>query len=141
MKNMNQNNSDDFQRQQQERDNYYANNSSFVYPNQDSSWQAGNSNNSFAIASLILGIFSVVCCCTSFPNLAMGIAAIILAVVSKKRSGNVLSGLALAGLILGIFGTLLGLASTVFLILYTLRSLTIVGNDYFFESDPYAEFF
>ncbi len=61
----------------------------------------------FAVASLILGIVSVVCCCISYAGLAMAILAIIFAVVSKRKMGY-FDSLAVAGLILGIVGTVFG---------------------------------
>ncbi len=61
----------------------------------------------FAVASLILGIVSVVCCCISYAGLAMAILAIIFAVVSKRKMGY-FDPLAVAGLILGIVGTVFG---------------------------------
>ncbi|MEE3468265.1 MAG: zinc-ribbon domain-containing protein [Eubacterium sp.] len=55
-----------------------------------------------AIVSLILGIVSVVCCCTFFVGAGCGIAAICVAASDRKKNGS--SGLTTAGLILGIVG-------------------------------------
>ena len=55
-----------------------------------------------AIVSLILGIVSVVCCCTCIIGIGCGIAAICLAVSDRKKNGS--NGLTTAGLVLGICG-------------------------------------
>ncbi len=65
--------------------------------------------NGYAIASLVLGIVSVLsccCCCTSGMGLiVMGVCAIlaiVFAFVSKKNSAGKMDGKAIAGLVLGI---------------------------------------
>ena len=69
------------------------------------------SQDGFAIASLILGILSVVsCCCCCFEILGLiltgvsAILAIVFAFVSKKNTDGKMDGKATAGLILGIVG-------------------------------------
>ena len=51
-----------------------------------------------AIASLVLGILSLVCCCTVYPSLIMGIVSFVLSLVVliQKKPGK---GMAIAGLI------------------------------------------
>ena len=65
----------------------------------------------FAIASLCLGIASVVfcccCCCLYYVAIITSILAIVFACLSKSANGGKLSGMAIAGLILGIIGILL----------------------------------
>lgn len=62
-----------------------------------------------AIASLILGIFSLVtCCCYGVTSLVFGIAAIVLAVLSKKDNMGQMPGMAVAGMIMGIIGIVSG---------------------------------
>ena len=59
-----------------------------------------------SIISLILGIVSIVCCCTNIIGIVCGIVAIVLACKEKKEGrGN---NLATAGLICGIIGAVLG---------------------------------
>ena len=66
--------------------------------------------NGFAIASLVLGIVSVLCCCCccfadTLGLIVMGVAAIlaiVFAFLSKKNTNGKMDGKAIAGLILGI---------------------------------------
>ncbi len=60
----------------------------------------------FSVASLVLGIISIVCCCAWYVGLILGILAIVFSVVSRKKNGY-FDGLAIAGLVLGIFGTVI----------------------------------
>ena len=74
----------------------------------------------FSIASMVLGILSVICCCLTWAGLIMGIAAIVFAVISRKSLGY-FDGMTIAGLILGIFGTVFGIA--VIVISYALQDI------------------
>ncbi|MBQ8276342.1 MAG: DUF4190 domain-containing protein [Clostridia bacterium] len=70
------------------------------------------SANGWAIASLICGILALVictCCCggTGWIPLILGIAAIVLAIVSRK--GQKMSGVATGGLVCGIVAAVLAL--------------------------------
>jgi len=66
----------------------------------------------WSVASLVLGIVSVVCCCFGWVSLALGSIAIIFSVLSRKSLGY-FDGMSIAGLILGIFGLVFGLAVVV----------------------------
>ncbi len=63
----------------------------------------------FAVASLVLGILSIVCCCLSYAGFVMALLAVIFAVVSKTKMGY-FDPLAVAGLVLGIIGLVFGAA-------------------------------
>ena len=64
-------------------------------------------SNGFAIASLILGILSILfSCCYGF-GIFFSIPGIILAIVSRKSSNGKLSGMAIGGLVCSILGTLI----------------------------------
>ncbi len=56
-----------------------------------------------AIASLICGILSLLLCCFSYVGLVLGIVAIVLGIISKKKTENG-KGMALAGIITGSIG-------------------------------------
>lgn len=67
--------------------------------------------NNYAIASLVLGILSVVtCCCCCVETLGLiltgvsAVLAIVFAFLSKKNTDGKMDGKAIAGLILGIVG-------------------------------------
>lgn len=67
--------------------------------------------NGYAIASLVLGILSVVtCCCCCVETLGLiltgvsAVLAIVFAFLSKKNTDGKMDGKAIAGLILGIVG-------------------------------------
>ncbi len=70
--------------------------------------QQSKKTNGLAVASLICGILSLVCCCCGYLTLPLGIAAIILAICSRKGDAK-MSGLAIAGLVCGIIGATIGL--------------------------------
>ena len=57
-----------------------------------------------AVASLILGILSLVLVWVPFVNLACGVLAIILGVLARKKQPEK-KGMAVAGLVMGIIGT------------------------------------
>ncbi len=61
----------------------------------------------FSIASMVLGIVSVVCCCFGWTGLIFGALAIAFSIVSRKVLGY-FDGMSIAGLIVGIFGVCFG---------------------------------
>ena len=77
-----------------------------------------NQVNGMAVASMLCGITGLLflCCCIAFPaSILLGVAAISLAIMSKK--GQPFSGYAIAGLVFGIVALLLGIAECAYLIL------------------------
>ena len=80
------------------------NNAGTVY--HDEAPQAGKG---LAIASMICGIASIVLCCFTYFALILSIAAIVLGIVSKKKTTEG-SGMALAGIITGAVGLLIALS-------------------------------
>ena len=72
--------------------------------------QEKKDKNGYAIASLVLGILSVLCCCCccfaeTLGLIVMGVSAIlaiVFAFLSKKNSNGKMDGKAIAGLVLGI---------------------------------------
>ncbi len=66
----------------------------------------------WSVASLVVSIFSIVCCCFSWPSIVLGVLAIVFAVISRKNIGY-FDGLAVAGLIVGIFGTVFGVTGII----------------------------
>lgn len=77
-----------------------------------------NQPNRMAIASMICGLcgFLMLCGCVAFPlSITLGVAAIVLAIMSKK--GGPFSGYAIAGLILGILALLAGVVEFLYLML------------------------
>lgn len=67
-------------------------------------------NNGFAIASMVLGIISVLCCCIDYVSIVIAVIAIVFFAVDRKTNGKS-SGMAIAGLVLGIFGIASGVLS------------------------------
>ena len=63
----------------------------------------------WSVASMVCGIISVVCCCTGYAGLVLGLLAIVFAVISRKNLGY-FDGMAIAGLVLGIIGLVFGVA-------------------------------
>lgn len=70
-----------------------TNNGSYVEP-----MSANQGSQAFAIASMVLGIISLVCCCLGNISLIMAIVSIVLGIITlvKKMPGK---GMAIAGLI------------------------------------------
>ena len=68
-----------------------------------------------SIASLILGILSVLCCALPCLNFILAVVGLILAIVAKKKNAE---GPSLVGLILSIVGIVLALLAIIFYIVY-----------------------
>jgi hypothetical protein len=77
----------------------------------DDTYAEGGGNIGFAIASMICGILSMLCCICGCMNLPLSIAAIVLGVITitKHYDGK---GMAIAGLITGGLGLVLGVIMT-----------------------------
>lgn len=86
--------------------NNFDNGNEFVFQNV---MDVKSRNRGLAIASMVLGIFSIVCCCLSYVGLAAAVLAIVFAVISRVRMGY-FDGLAVAGLVTGIIGAVFGIA-------------------------------
>lgn len=63
---------------------------------------------SFAIASLCLGILSIPALCCTYLGLIFGVLAIVFAFISKKKNGKML-GVAVAGMTIGIVTSILAI--------------------------------
>ena len=63
----------------------------------------------WSVASMVVGILSVVCCCLGYTGIIFGIGAVILSIVARKSLGY-FEGMSIAGLVLGIFGLVFGAA-------------------------------
>ncbi len=72
--------------------------------------------NNLALASMILGIVSIVVCCCCCGGVILGSLAVILACLSRVEP--FFTGQAKAGLVTGIIGICLGLLSTVVWMVY-----------------------
>ncbi|HBJ18617.1 MAG TPA: hypothetical protein DDY70_02570 [Clostridiales bacterium] len=62
----------------------------------------------FSIASLVLGILSLICCCSGFVSFVLGVLAIVFAIVARRHLGY-FDGMSIAGMTCGIVGAVLGL--------------------------------
>lgn len=90
----------------------------------------------YSVLSLALGIVSIVlCCCSGWIGLAIGVLGIVFSVVSRYHLGY-FDGLSIAGMVLGICGALFGLA---FIVLgYMIESGALDGylEEFFVEPAP-----
>lgn len=66
--------------------------------------------NGLALASMLLGIFSLINCCIPLFQFPLAALAIVLAVISKK--GQPFHGFAIAGLVIGIISVLISIGMT-----------------------------
>lgn len=60
-------------------------------------------NSGFAIASMICGIVSVLCCCLTWVSLVLGVGAVVLGIIALKNKYDG-KGMAIAGIITGGIG-------------------------------------
>ena len=75
-----------------------------INPNANRSVNSGKTQSrAWSVAALVLGIFSILCCCSYLVAGICGILAIVTAIVSRKNLGY-FDGLSIAGLIIAIFG-------------------------------------
>lgn len=68
----------------------------------------GNDSKGMAIASMILGIVSIVLCCIWYISLIAGIVGIVLGIMHNRK--NEKSGMATAGIICSVIGIILTIA-------------------------------
>ena len=95
---------DNYSYQQNNGQNQQNNNQNPIWSNQPETPKS----NGYNIATLVLGILSIVCCCAyGVLSLILGALAIVFFIISKKKGTS--NGMALAGLICAIFGILLGI--------------------------------
>ncbi|MCH5280495.1 MAG: DUF4190 domain-containing protein [Lachnospiraceae bacterium] len=67
-----------------------------------------------SILALVFGILSIIisCCCT-YLGIALGIAGIVMAVLSKKDNGDKMNGMAIAGMVCSIIAIVISVVSIV----------------------------
>lgn len=70
-------------------------------------------NAGFAIASMVLGILSLVLCCIAYLSLVLGIIGIVLAVISLRKQAPG-KGMAIAGLVCSLISVSLFLVFLIF---------------------------
>ena len=76
---------------------------------------SGRSVNSFAVASLIMGVCSIVLCCLGIFSIPMGGLGILFAILSRrKRKG--MPGMGIAGMCTSILGLLFGLFFLIYVV-------------------------
>ncbi len=93
-----------------------------------------NSPGGLAVASLVTGILSILCCCIGVGAL-FGIAAIILGCVSlSQRKGK---GLAIAGIITGAFGLIFSIG----MIIYYVAIYRVIQSDPTYNQMFWEEFY
>ena len=84
------------------------------YTNTDYNAQPEPVSNGFAIASLVMGILSIITCCCYFLSILFGILGIIFSCVQPKDSEGKKPTMATVGLILSIIGVVIGLSIIIF---------------------------
>lgn len=66
-----------------------------------------------AIAAMVCGILSLVCCCTVYLGFMLAIVAVVLGIISMSKKDLGGKGMALAGIITGACGLLIGIISII----------------------------
>lgn len=74
-------------------------------------------SNGLAIASMVLGIISIVLGLCYGVGIIFGIVSIILGIMSKKASDGKLSGMALAGIICSVIGIIISIIMLIIVII------------------------
>ena len=83
----------------------------------DPNMNAPQESKGLSIAAMVLGILSMTCCCGGI-GILMGLAAIIMGAVGKKKGGR---GMGIAGIVCGSIGLVV---SIIYLLLYTMGMIT-----------------
>lgn len=105
------------------------------------------SMNSFAIASMVMGICSIVLCCTGFLSLAMAALGILFAVLSRRKAKS-MPGMSIAGICTSALGMVLGLIAAIYFIIILVIAANpslhhyldpIYQNAYGMDFDEYME--
>lgn len=73
------------------------------------------SGGTFPLISMILGIASIILCCTGILSIPLASVSIILAVLSARK-GKSMSGMSIAGICTSIFGMILGIVFLIYII-------------------------
>ena len=73
---------------------------------------AANNTKTLGIISMILGIFSLICCCTCWLGIIAGVASIILGIVSLKNEPAAKT-MAIIGIVCGGVGVAIGLVGAI----------------------------
>lgn len=73
-----------------------------------------NPSKPYAIASLVLGILSLFCCCCYYIAGVLAILAIVFAFIARKKNAGKLPGMAIVGLVLAIIGLVIFLCLIAF---------------------------
>jgi hypothetical protein len=89
--------------------------------------------NGFEIASMVMGILSIITCCFGIFSLPLGALGILFALLSRRK-GSSMSGLSITGIVTSVIGMLLG-------ILIILGAILTLSNSDFREKyiDPVYE--
>ena len=119
----------------EQNNNYNIPNSSegegaYVYaqtPNLNNS----NPSRAWSVAALVLGILSILCCCSYVITAVMVVLAIVCAVVSRKNLGY-FDGISIAGLITAIFGFVI-LVSNVVVDVFFAEEISRYLEEYMYE--------
>lgn len=109
----------------------YNNPNNHIY--QSNNYPQSEKLNSFAVASLICGLISILLCCTGVLSLPLGALGILFAVLSK-RLDKPMSSFSITGIVLSTLGILMGLIACIYV-------LTTMPEDSTSEYDSYEDYF
>ena len=108
--NSNQGYQGDYARDKFNNNDPYGNSDERVYRNEP--LQIPRKTRGWSVASLVLSIISVVCCCLPVLSIVVGALSILFAIISRINLGY-FDGLAIAGIVVGIFGLVIGVFTVV----------------------------
>ncbi|GFI15450.1 MAG: zinc-ribbon domain-containing protein [Lachnospiraceae bacterium] len=92
--------------------NYYDTNQTQYYSSGQDMEKQGGGNIGFAIASLVCGICSLLCCCLTLFSAVLAVAAVVLGIITIcfKYDGK---GMAIAGIITGGFAVMIAIVAMI----------------------------
>ncbi len=112
---------------------YYQNNWNQTNQSQNSyNDPAGRSINGFAIASLIIGIASIILCCFGIFSLPLGSLGILFAILSRRK-GKGMPGMSIGGICTSIIGMIFGI---LVLIYFIFIAVLVENPDSWYLLDP-----
>ena len=79
----------------------------------------------WSVASMVLGILSILCCCLSYGGLIMGALALVFSFISRRNLGY-FDGMGISGLVMGIIGVVFGI-------------MIVLGNGYINANPEFLE--
>lgn len=109
--------------QNEQNNSNYQDNTANVYQSSPVQvpYEEPKKTNALAIVGLILGIISIIACCTTYIGMIIGVAGLICSILSRKHGKT---GVGTAGMVCSIIGIVLG----VVMLIVGVASIGLMGS-------------